>query len=74
MENRKFLPHFAVLPVFMIYGTVHKLAVGENNRCEFRLSNKKIQSFKCCFSIFEAQLQFYREIKLKTKSQNFDDF
>ena len=29
IRNIDFLPHFTVLPVFIIYGTAHKRAVGE---------------------------------------------
>ena len=71
LENRFFLPDFTVLSNFMKYATVHKREDVEKDWCSFRLRNKNYFSFL----IFEAQPQFYHEIKKKIKnSQNFDDF
>ena len=58
-----FLPHFTVLPVFMKYGTAPKRAVGEKTDAIFGFRMKKCISLRLVFFIFEAQIQFYREIK-----------
>ena len=60
----------------MKYGTAPKRAVGEKTDAIFGFRMKKCISLRLVFFIFEAQIQFYREIKknFKKKSQNFNDF
>ena len=58
LENRIFLPHFAVLPVFMKYGTEQKRAVEEKNRWVFRLWYEKFHLFQCSFSFLRSNLDF----------------
>ena len=47
----------------MKYGTAPKRAVGEKTDVIFGLRMKMCISLRLVFFIFEAQIQFYREIK-----------
>ena len=74
LENRIFLPHFTVLPVFIKYGTAHKRAVGEKNDFVFGFRMKNFISRIAVFRILRPKLNFTVKFIIFFKSQNIEDF
>ena len=60
LENRIFLPYFALLPVFTKSATGRKRAVIDKNVCDFKTAYAQM-----FFLRFEAKSQFYFENKKK---------
>ena len=64
LENRIFLPHFAESPVFMNCGTAHERAAREKKEVVFGFKMENYINLNVVFLIYEAQTQFYRQIKI----------
>ena len=76
LENRIFLPYFALLPVFTKSATGVKMSGHRKKRMWFSALESKTAYAQMFFLHFEVKSQFYGENKKKfwKKSWNFDNF